>query len=142
MKCLKLNGNKRQKKIAMTITEAMMVESTSSSWWIDLATTRHIIRSREFFVNSKEKVVGEHKVYIGNNAYSYVLGEGKCKISIKGSIIVLHDVLYVPSIRRNLISVPILDNKGYRIKFKFGKVYIRKREYFCKWCKSRKYVFH
>ena len=110
----------------MTITEAMMVESTSSSWWIDLATTRHIIRSREFFVDSKEKAVGEHKVYIGNNAYSYVLGEGKCKISIKGSIIVLHDVLYVPSIMRNLLLVHMLDNKEYGTKFKSEKVYIRK----------------
>ena len=74
----------------------------------------------------KEKAVGEHKVYMGNNTYSNVLGERKCKISVNGLVIVLHDVLYVPSIRRNLISVPILDNKGYGIKFKFGKVYIRK----------------
>jgi hypothetical protein len=49
-----------------------------------------------------------------------MLGEGKCKISIKGSIIVLHDVLYVPSIWKNLILDPILYNKEYRIKFKKG----------------------
>jgi hypothetical protein len=55
-----------------------------------------------------------------------VLGEGKCKISIKGSIIVLHDVLYVPSIWKNLILDPILYNKEYRIKFKYGNVYIKK----------------
>jgi hypothetical protein len=96
-KCPKLNGNKRQKEIAMMITEVMMAKPTSSSWWIDSTATRHITRSREFFVDFK-----------------------------KGSIIVLHDVLYVPSIRRNLISVPILDNKGYKIKFKSMKVYIRK----------------
>jgi hypothetical protein len=77
-------------------------------------------------VDFKEKAVREHQVYMGNNTYSDVLGEGKCKISIKGSVIVLHDVLFVPSIRRNLISVPILDSKGYGIKFKSGKVYIRK----------------
>jgi hypothetical protein len=77
-------------------------------------------------VDFKEKAVGDHKVYMGNNTYSDVLGEGKCKISIKGLVIVLHDVLYVPSIRKNLISVPILDNKGHGIKFKYGKVYIRK----------------
>jgi hypothetical protein len=125
-KCPKLNGNKRQKEIAMTITEVMMAKPTLSSWWIDSVAIRHIARSREFFVDFKEKAIGEHKVYMGNNPYSDVLGEGKCKISIKGSIIVLHDVLYVPSIRMNLISVPILDNKGYKIKFKSKKVYIRK----------------
>jgi hypothetical protein len=77
-------------------------------------------------VDFKEKAIGEHKVYMGNNTYSDVLREGKCKIYVKGSVIILHDVLYVPSIRRNLISIPILDNKEYGIKFKFGNVNIRK----------------
>jgi hypothetical protein len=61
---------------------------------------------------------------MGNNTYSDVLGESKCKISVNGSIIVLYNVLYVSSIHRNLISVPILDDKGYSIKFKSRKVYI------------------
>jgi hypothetical protein len=61
---------------------------------------------------------------MGNNTYSDVLGEGKCKISVNGSIIVLYNVLYVPNIRRNLISVPILDDKGYSVKFKSRRVYI------------------
>jgi hypothetical protein len=33
--CLKINGDKRQKEIAMTIAKAMMAEPTLSSWWID-----------------------------------------------------------------------------------------------------------
>jgi hypothetical protein len=104
-----------------------MAESTTNTWWINSAATRHITRSREFFVDFKEKSVGEHKVYMGNNTYNDVLGEGKsekCKISINRSIIVLYNVLYVPNICRNLISVPILDDKGYSIKFKSRKVYI------------------
>jgi hypothetical protein len=125
-KCPKNNGGQKQKEIAMTVTEVMMAEPTTNSWWIDSAATRHITRCREFFVDFKDKAVGEHKVYMGNNTYSDVLGEGKCKISVNGSVIVLYDVLYVPSIRRNLISVPVLDSKGYGIKFKSGKVYIRK----------------
>jgi hypothetical protein len=110
----------------MTVTEVMMAELTTNSWWIDSAATRHITRDREFFVDFKEKAVGEHKVYMGNNTYSDVLSEGKCKISVKGSVVVLHNVLYVPNIQRNLISVPVLDGKGYGIKFKSGKVYISK----------------
>jgi hypothetical protein len=107
----------------MTITEVLMAESTTNTSWIDSAATRHITRSHEFFVDFKEKSAGEHKVYTGNNTYSDVLGEGKCKISVNGSIIVLYNVLYVPNIRRNLISVPILDDKGYSVKFKSRRVY-------------------
>ncbi|XP_062151838.1 uncharacterized protein LOC133860208 [Alnus glutinosa] len=75
--CPKTNGGKKQKEIAMTITEVMMVEPTTNSWWIDSATTRHITRSRKFFVDFIEKAVDEHKVYMGNNTYNDVLGEGK-----------------------------------------------------------------
>ena len=34
----------------------------------------------------------------------------------------LQDVAYIPSIRRNLISVPILDRLGYSFLFRTGKV--------------------
>jgi hypothetical protein len=112
------NDKKRKKEIAMTIIEVMIAELTSNSWWIDSATNRYITRDQEFFVDFKKNVVGEHKVYMGNNTYSDVLGEDKCKISIKGPIVVLHNVLYVSNIWKNLISVPVLDSKGYDIKFK------------------------
>ena len=95
----------------MSIIEALVIESPSTSWWVDFATTRHIARNRELFVDLKEKQLGEHRVYIGNNTNSDVLGEGKCKFSIGDSVIVLNNVLYVPSVCRNLISVPVLDKK-------------------------------
>ena len=63
---------------------------------------------------------------MGNNTYSDVLGKGKCKIYVKESIVVLHNILYVPNVRRNLIFVPILNGKGYDIKFKSENVYISK----------------
>ena len=49
--------------------------------------------------------------------YNDALGQRKCKISVNRSIIVLYNVLYVPSIHTNLIYIPILDDKGYSIKF-------------------------
>ena len=63
---------------------------------------------------------------MGNNTYSDVLGEGRCKFSIGDSVIVLNNVLYVSSVRRNLISVLVLDEKGFEIKMKSGRVFISK----------------
>jgi hypothetical protein len=88
-----------------------------SFWLIDLATTRHIARSRELFGELKEKAVREHRVYMRNNTYSDVLGEGKCKFLVNGSVI-------VPSIHTNLMSVPILEKNGYEVKFKFRKCFL------------------
>ena len=63
---------------------------------------------------------------MGNNTYSDVLGECMRKFSIGDSIIVLNNVLYVPSVCRNLISVPALDEKGFEVKMKSGRVFISK----------------
>ena len=38
------------------------------------------------------------------------------------SFLLLHDVAYIPSLRRNLISVSILDRQGYSFHFGGGKV--------------------
>jgi hypothetical protein len=73
VKCPKNNGDKKHKEITMTVTEVMMAELTTNSWWIDSAATRHITKCREFFVDLKEKAIDEHKVYMGNNTYSDVL---------------------------------------------------------------------
>uniref|UniRef100_A0A2N9F1W8 CCHC-type domain-containing protein n=1 Tax=Fagus sylvatica TaxID=28930 RepID=A0A2N9F1W8_FAGSY len=114
------------KEIAMTIIEALVIESPPTSWWVDSAATRHIVRNRELFVDLREKQLGEHRVYMGNNTYSDVLGEGRFKFSIGDFVIVLNNVLYVPSVCRNLIIVPVLDEKGFEVKMKSGRVFISK----------------
>jgi hypothetical protein len=73
-----------------------------------------------------EKQLGEHRVYMGNNTYSDVFGVGRCKFSNGDSIIVLNNVLYVPSVRKNLISVLVLDEKGFEVKIKSDRVFISK----------------
>uniref|UniRef100_A0A2N9FQW6 CCHC-type domain-containing protein n=1 Tax=Fagus sylvatica TaxID=28930 RepID=A0A2N9FQW6_FAGSY len=123
---LNKRSKNKGKEIAMTITEALVIESPSTSWWVDSAATRHIARNCELFVDLKEKQLGEHRVYMGNNTYSNVLGERRCKFSIGDSVIVLNNVLYVPSIRRNLIFVLVLDEKGFEVKMKSGRVFISK----------------
>jgi hypothetical protein len=97
---------------------------------VDFAVTRHIVRNRELFVDLKEKQLGEHRVYMGNNTYNDVLGESRCKFSIGDSVIVLNNVLYVPSVCRNLIFVPMLDEKGFEVKIKFGRAFISKGDIF------------
>ena len=105
----------------------MIIEPSLDNWWIDSTATPHIARSKELFVELKEKKIGENKVYMGNNTYSDVLGDGKCKLSFNGIVLILSDVcrnliyvstysdvlgegkckllFYVPDVHRNLIYV-------------------------------------
>ena len=110
----------------MTISEVMLVEPMTESWWVDSGATRHICRNKDMFVKLEDKQTGEHKVYMGNNTYCDVLGQGTCKFKVNGSVILLSDVLYVPTVRRNLVSLFVLDQKGYTVEFKSGTVVISK----------------
>jgi hypothetical protein len=89
---------RESKEIVTTISEAMVVEPSSNSWWVGSAATRHIARDKGLFVEIQEKQLGEHRVYmgIGKNTYSDELGEGKCKLCVNGSNVILSDVFNVP----------------------------------------------
>ena len=55
---------------------------------------------------------------MGNNTSSNVLGIGTCKLLMQqGRTLYLHDVLYAPEVRRNLVSVVILVKFGFKIVF-------------------------
>ncbi|XP_028077781.1 uncharacterized protein LOC114279696 [Camellia sinensis] len=60
---------------------------------------------------------------MGNNNYCDVIGIGTIKIMILGQKnLYLIDVLYSPTMRRNLISVSCLDEKGFEVHFHSGIV--------------------
>ncbi|KAL4202072.1 hypothetical protein AMTRI_Chr02g261910 [Amborella trichopoda] len=64
---------------------------------------------------------------MGNDTYCDVLGVSIFKLCLpRGKNLLLTDTLYAPNMRRNLISVPRLDDKGYEIRFRSGRVTIGK----------------
>ena len=65
----------------------------------------------------------EQYVYMENDTRVQIdfLGVVRLQLST-GNFLELQDVAYVPSIRRNLIYVPILDRLGYSFPFGSGKV--------------------
>ena len=64
----------------------------------------------------------EQYVYMGDGTRVKVdfLGVVRLRLST-GIFLELQDVAFIPSIRRNLISVPILDRLGYSFIFGTGK---------------------
>lgn len=64
-------------------------------------------------------------VFVGNNASLEVKGLGTCKLVLRGGCsLLLHDVLFVPGIRRNLLSIVSLLNVGYVFVFEDNAVHI------------------
>ncbi|KAG8472907.1 hypothetical protein CXB51_034792 [Gossypium anomalum] len=86
----------------------------TSEWILDSGCSFHMCPNREWFstYNSVEGGV----VRMGNDSSSKVNGIGTVKIKMHdGTIRTLSDVRYVPDLRKNLISLSILDLKGCKI---------------------------
>ena len=109
---------------ALVASCTYMVDS-NSGWVLDSGATSHIVKDRELFMHFRKIPPNTKWVYVGNNARLEVQGVGICKISIKdGHCLHLVDVLYVPQIRRNLISVSCLLDLGFELTFHGNKVYL------------------
>ena len=107
------------------ITEINMAESNPKTWWIDTGATRHICINKDCF-SSFEPVQGEN-IYMGNSATAKVEGTGKVLLKMtSGQILTLQDVLYVPQVRKNLISGSLLNKNGFRIVIESNKVVLSK----------------
>lgn len=63
------------------------------------------------------------KIIIGDNTTHPVKGFGFIKILLDFvESILLHDVIYIPRLEKNLVSISTMEDKGMRVYFIRGKV--------------------
>jgi hypothetical protein len=90
------------------------VAKSISGLIIDTRATRYVVRDRAGFVDYRKILIGTHVVYIRNGSYEEALGVGSYQLHLRtGHTLLLHDVLYVPGILYNLLSVFTLLQLGY-----------------------------
>ena len=95
----------------------MAVSDDSDVWYFDSGATKHITSHRDMFT-CLEAVPNGNTVTCANNASYPVKGIGKIVLtSANGSSFTLSDALYVPGIRKNLLSVSALARLGFVVKF-------------------------
>jgi hypothetical protein len=84
--------------------------------------------ARELFSSLTEKDSGIH-VELGNDAKYAVKGVGTILFQLEsGGSLETKDVLYVPGLRKNLLSVSAMEDKGFVVKFQKGQVLIHLEE--------------
>ena len=93
-------------------------------WTVDSAATEHVARDRVGFVEYRQIPVGSGDIKVRNGASVEVLGIGTYKLELRGGrTLLLHDVLYAPEIRRNLLFVVTLLRLGFRLIFRIIMFY-------------------
>ena len=87
-------------------------------WVVDLGATDHVSRDRGNFTDYRRLPARSKWLYVGNNARVEVKGIGTYEIRFQGGrALILREVLYVPDIRRNLVSVVSLVKFGFNANF-------------------------
>ncbi|KAJ9678655.1 hypothetical protein PVL29_020743 [Vitis rotundifolia] len=92
--------------------------ATSSSletWLIDSGCTNHMTYDQGLFKELDKTITS--KVRIGNGAYLAVKSKGTGAIKGHTGLKLISNVLYVPEINQNLLSVGQLLEKGYKVLF-------------------------
>nr|KYP65753.1 Retrovirus-related Pol polyprotein from transposon TNT 1-94 [Cajanus cajan] len=92
-----------------------MTKKPSKAWIIDSGCTNHMTYDRELFKELNKTDIS--KVQMGNGAHLAVKGKGTLAIKSHSGFKLISDVLYVPDINQNLLSVSQLLGKGYKVLF-------------------------
>ena len=78
-------------------------------------------------VEGIEPIETGEKVFMGNSATSDIKGQGKVVLKMtSGKELTLTNVLYVPEIRKNLVSGSLLNSHGFRLVFESDKFVLSK----------------
>jgi len=98
------------------------VSPREDTWLIDSGASKHMMGKKNTLSCISEKKFSQ-KVTLGDD-YQYPIkgiGESNYKLDSENSI-TMKDVLYVPGLKKNLLSLSALDRKGYRVSFIDGEV--------------------
>ena len=97
------------------------------SWWADSGATAHISNTMQGFRGLQKINDGASYIYMGNDAKAKIEGIGVFELKLNnGSTFDLVDCLYAPSLRRNLLSVSMLEKLGYDFYFGNGRFLMKK----------------
>ena len=95
-------------------SEAFYVQDDAAAWWIDSGATTHVCKDR-FWFKTLVPVEDGSVLYMGDDHFAPVEGKGNVVLEFSsGKTITLFNVLYVPKLRKNLISGPVLNKLGYK----------------------------
>nr|KAJ0227183.1 hypothetical protein LSAT_V11C100008820 [Lactuca sativa] len=96
------------------ISEAFYVQDDDVSWCIDSGATSHLCKDICWFKEC-QPIEDGYVVKIGNVATEPIKGLGSVLLYFTyGKSLCLNNVLYVPRIRKNLVSEIVLNNCGYK----------------------------
>ena len=102
----------------LVCSEVNLTSVPKHTWWIDSGATTHISVSIQGFLSFQKPNDGERYIFVGDGKKVEVEAIGTFRLLLKsGCYLDLNETYVVPSFRRNLVSISILDKFGYTCSF-------------------------
>jgi len=115
--------DKTEEELLLT-TSCVTTNESTKDWIIDSGCTNHMTHDRELFKELDKSNIS--KLRIGNGEQLVVKGTGTISIKTHSGIKLSFDVLYVPEITQDLLSVAHMLEKDYKVSFE-NKVCVIKK---------------
>ncbi|GKA61145.1 zinc finger, CCHC-type containing protein, partial [Tanacetum coccineum] len=112
------------------VSEVYFVQDDDVAWWVDSGATVHVCKCRCWF-KTYESLNDGSIIHMGNESTALVHGRGCVDLKFSyGKIVSLFNVLYVPNIRKNLVSRSVLNNCDYKQVIESNKFVLSKHGVF------------
>jgi hypothetical protein len=94
----------------------------NDTWLVDSGASKHMTGYKGSLSNLIHKD-SPHNVKLGDDYQYPIKGVGEASYKLdSGKAMRMKDVLYVPGLKKNLLSISALDEKGFRVAFVDGEV--------------------
>lgn len=122
-RCFKLKREKKIQKAATAMVEEQQTNLVSAfltlpdnNFYLDSGASNHMVRSKDLFTNMEPD---NTIIKVANNQIVTSQGIGQIKLTINNQVspLLLSNVLYVPNLSNNLISISKLVQKDYSVEF-------------------------
>ena len=101
-----------------------MVTHGNDTWLVDSGASKHITSYKNYLSTLIEKE-SHQKVKLRDDYQCPIKGVGEVSYKLKsGKILKMKDVLYVPGLKKNLLSISGLEKKGFKVTFVDGQILI------------------
>ena len=98
------------------------ITDIATSWLVDSGSSRHMIGNHRSLTSYRKKKFTT-QVELGDDSIYKIEGVGSTSPQLYSSTVLhIDDVLYVPGLKKNILSVVVLEDKGYRVLFMDKKV--------------------
>jgi hypothetical protein len=112
------------REFSFIVSLTTLVTPSSRIWYGDSGASRHMTGAKDQFTQFSEKRLNL-EVELGDERIVKVVGVGTVSFQRESSPpLVVSEVLYVPRLKKNLISMSTIENKDYEVTFRGGQVII------------------